>query len=375
MKKVNIGIIGIGLIGKQHIENYKNIEGVDIIAVCDINEKEARSVADKYDIPHVYTDLHEMLKRDDIEAVDVCLHNNFHAPVSIAAMKAGKHVYCEKPIAGTYFDGKEMVDAAKDYNKKLHIQLGTLFNLETKVAERLIISGKLGDIFHGRANGFRRRNRPYVDGYGTPAFTRKEQATGGALIDAGIYNIGQMLYLLNLPEPVRISGKTYQEMEMDEQRRQKSNFDVEELAFGFVKFENDITLDIMSAWAIHLGSFEGSSIIGSKGGIRLPAYKQGVAISKFEYYSNEADIAIDSTIDLNATHLRWQYLHENYDAYLSSQHHWIAVLQGRVELMPTAEVALQTMLISEAIYISSDRGEEITAEEIKSSTSSTSVFI
>src|SRR5690625_73956 len=117
MKQINIGIIGVGLIGKQHIERYQGIDGANIVAVCDINENEAHLVAEKYNIPHVYTSIDDMLKRDDIEAVDVCLHNNFHAPASIVAMKAGKHVYCEKPIAGTYYDGKQMVEAAKQYNK------------------------------------------------------------------------------------------------------------------------------------------------------------------------------------------------------------------------------------------------------------------
>lgn len=364
MNPIRIGIIGAGLIGKVHLDNYSKIEGVDIVAVCDVNDEEARRVAEKHGIPHVYTDYKEMLKRNDLDTVDVCLHNNFHSPVSIAAMQAGKHVYCEKPIAGTYADGKAMCDAAEEYGKKLHIQLGTLYRKETKAAKALIDGGQLGKLYHARSTGHRRRGRPFVDGYGTKFFTRKEFATGGAILDMGIYHIAQLLYLLGMPEVKRITGKLYQEMEMDEARRSESGFDVEELGTGFVTFADGITLDIIEAWSIHLGGFEGSSIAGALGGIRLPAYSNSSQTSTFSFHSTICDMDFDSTTDLNAADIRWHRLRENENAYDSSQHHWIAALQGRVELLPTAQLALQTMLISEGIYLSDKLGREVTAQEV-----------
>ncbi|KIL40870.1 oxidoreductase [Gordoniibacillus kamchatkensis] len=365
MAPIRIAIIGVGLIGKVHLDNYAKIAGADIVAVCDVNEEEARAVAATYHIPHVYTDYRELLKRDDIDAVDVCLHNNFHAPVSIAAMQAGKHVYCEKPIAGTYADGKAMCDAAKATGRMLHIQLGTLYRKETKAAKALIEDGRLGKLYHARSTGHRRRGRPFVDGYGTKFFTRKESATGGAVLDMGVYHIAQLLYLLGNPEVKRITGKVYQEMDMDEARRRESGFDVEELGTGFVTMADGITMDIIEAWSIHLGPFEGSSIAGSLGGIRLPAYSNSSAAGNgFSFHSTISDIDFDSYPDLNAMDIRWNRLRDNQDAYESSQHHWIAALQGRVELLPTAELALQTMLISEGIYLSDRLAREVTAEEV-----------
>jgi len=374
MRKIRIGVIGVGQIGKSHLQNYASISDAEIVAVCDVNEQEARRVAEQYGIPSVYTDYRELLSRDDIEAVDVCLHNNFHAPMTIAALEAGKHVYCEKPIAGTYFDGKRMLEAAKETGKMLHIQLATLYRKETKAAKALIDSGKLGNIYHARSTGFRRRNRPFVDGYGTKFFTKKETATGGALIDMGVYHIAQMLYLLDLPTPTRISGKVYQEMDMDPRRREESGFDVEELALGFVKFKNNLTLDIIESWSVHLGGFEGPSIIGSKGGIRLPVFGEG-GQNQFSFHSTVCDMDMDSTVNLDLLDYRWHNLRENEDAYDSSQHHWIAALQGRVELLPTAEIALQTMLISDGIYLSDKRGEEVSAEELDTLKTSTSVTL
>ncbi len=363
MEKIRVGIIGVGLIGKMHLDTYAQINGVEVVAASDINETELKSVAEKYKIPYMYTDYKEMLKRDDLDAIDICLHNNFHAPVTIDVLKSGHHAYCEKPIAGSYKDGLSMVEAAKLYGKHLHIQLSFLYGKETKAAKTLIEAGKLGKIFHARSTGYRRRGRPYVDGYGTPYFTRKETAGGGALFDMGVYRISQLLYLMDSPEVLSISGKTYQEMEIDERRKNISRFDVEELGVGFVRFKEGLSLDIIESWAIHMNDFEGSSLVGSEGGIRLPGYAAG-KWQPLSYHTNFCDMEMDSTFNLDAMDYRWHNLRDNADAYDSSQHHWIAALQGRVELLPTADIALQTMLISEGIYISDRLGREVTAEEV-----------
>lgn len=373
MGKIRIGIVGVGLIGITHLKNYADIADAEVVAVCDINEEAARQVAGEFQIKDVYTDFREMLKRTDIDAVDVCLHNNFHAPVTNEALEAGKHVYCEKPIAGTYVDGNSMLETAKACHKMLHIQLNTLYRKETKAAKALIEEGSLGKLYHARSTGFRRRGRPFVDGYGTKFFNRKETAAGGALLDMGVYHIAQMLYLLDLPKVKSVSGKVYQEMDMDAARRAESGFDVEELGLGFVRFEGGVTLDLIEAWSIHMGGFEGSSLVGSKGGIRLPSYSSTSQNSGMSFHTTVADIDLDSSVNLDDMELRWSRLKENYDAYRSSQHHWIAALQGRVPLLPTAEIALQTMLISEGVYLSDRLGREVTVEEIITHSASTNV--
>lgn len=374
MEAIKVAIIGVGLIGKQHIKNYLDINNVEIIAVCDLDRKEAKEVAQKFNIPHVYSDYKEMLNRDDIDAVDVCLHNNLHSAITIEAFQAGKHVYCEKPIAGTYIDGKEMVEAAKEYGKLLHIQLRSIFRSDTKAAKALINEGMLGNIYHARSTGFRRRGRPFVDGYGTPAFTRKESAGGGALFDMGVYHIAQILYLLDLPKVERITGKLYQEMPMDRDRQDQSGFNVEEMGLGFIRFHGGLTMDIIEAWSVHLNQFEGPSIVGSSGGIRLPAYPGEFSKKDFSFHSTIADIDFDSTPDLERMEVRRHSLNENEDAYDSPQHHWIAALQNRVKLLPTADIALQTMLISEGIYLSNALGREVSVDEVNNQSKSTSIF-
>ena len=365
-EKVRIGSIGVGQIGKHHLDNYSKIENAELVAIADINEAELNRVGDQYGIPNRYTDFHKMLERDDIQAVDVCLHNNLHMPVTVAALKAGKHVYCEKPMAGSYIDAETMYNKAQELGLKLAIQSRLLFETETRAARYIIDRGLLGERYHARSYGFRRRGRPYVDGYGTPTFVQKEISSGGALYDMGVYNIIQILYLLDNPKPLRISGKIYQETDMDSRRREISGYDVEELGMEFVRLDGDIILDIIESWAIQLDSFPGSYVVGSKGGIRL---------NPFGYFHSIGDLSLNSTANLGEFNYRMHNVHEQGDIYDSAQHHWVAALQGRVDLLPSAELALNTMLISEGIYLSSQLGREVTAEEVRENSQSSAIEV
>jgi len=365
-RPVRIGIIGVGQIGKVHLDRYSKIPDAQIVAVADINETEARRVAGLYNIPDIYTDYRELLRRDDIEAVDVALHNNLHMPMTVAALQAGKNVYCEKPMAGSYIDAETMLKTARDCNRMLAIQTFTFYNNETKAAKLLIEGGHLGKLYHARSTGHRRRNRPFVDGYGTPNFVQKESASGGALYDMGVYHIMQILFLLGNPDVKTITGHIYQETAMDETRRQKSGYNVEELALGFIRMANNITLDIIEAWAVHLDKLDGSMILGSEGGVRL---------DPFGYFRNVGDLELDASASMDAFKWRINNVYDDGDAYGSSQQHWVAALQGRVPLLPSAEIALNTMLISEGMYLSHTLGREVTAEEVKASSKSTALKV
>jgi len=284
--------------------------------------------------------------------------------MTVAALRSGKHVYCEKPMAGAYVDAEKMLATAREVDRKLAIQFFSLYSEETKAAKALIDAGQLGKLYHARSSGHRRRGRPFVDGYGTPLFVQKIHASGGALYDMGVYHIAQVLYLLGNPAPLTITGQTHQEVAMDEKRRKLSRYDVEELGLGFIRLAGGMSLDIIEAWAIHLDKLEGSVVVGTEGGVRL---------DPFGYFRSVGDLDLNTTADLEAMMWRIHTVGDTGDAYDSSQHHWVAALQGRVDLLPSAEIALNTMLISEGIYLSSARGEEVTADEVKAASASTAL--
>src|SRR5262249_50663156 len=163
---------------------------------ADIDPEAADRSAQTFSIPHVYYTGQEMLQRDDLDAIDICLHNNLHISGTLAALNSGRHVYCEKPMAGAYRDALTMLETARARGRMLHIQLAGLYHDSTRAARELIEAGEVGEIYHARSTGFRRRGRPYVDGYGKPPFVQKQNSGGGALYDMGVYHISELLYLL-----------------------------------------------------------------------------------------------------------------------------------------------------------------------------------
>ncbi|MCL1858282.1 MAG: Gfo/Idh/MocA family oxidoreductase [Oscillospiraceae bacterium] len=366
MDKIRVAVIGNGIIGEEHIRNYKNIKDCEITAICDINEERLNYIGDKYDIKKRFTHIGKMLLEDDIDAADICLHNNLHAPVTNAVLNSGRHAYCEKPMAGAYADALSMYETAQKVGKKLHIQLALLYEDAAKASKILIDNGYLGKIYHVRSCGFRRRGRPFVDGYATKEFVNSHTARGGALFDMGVYRMSQLLYLTGLPKLERVVGKVYQEVEVDEKRKTESGFDVEELGTGYAVYENNISLDVIESWAIHMGGVGRSMIAGDKGGLMF---------DPLSYHTLKEDLQIDQTIDLGAMNYRNHTVHAENSMYDSSQIHWINVLLGRCEQIPTAKIALETSLLQEGIFLSSNLGRELTANEVKSLTKSTAIYV
>ena len=355
--RVRIGIIGTGQIGKAHIRTYKETPDCEMVAVADLREDEARRVAQEYGIPHVYTDYHDLLSRTDIDSVDVCLHNRLHRPVTIDALNAGKHVYCEKPISWTYQDGQAMYDAARSLGRMLHVQMRTVFTPNTRAAKRLIDEGHLGEIYYAKACHYRRRGRPFVDGYGTNAFVNTDTSGGGAMLDMAVYHISQMLFLLGNPRVRSVSGSTSQMLDnMYEDRRVSSGYDVEEMGLGLIRLDGGVTFLMEEAWAIHSGPAEGDLVFGSKGGLR---------VDPLAYWTTLADMEMDATFDLDRADWRWNQVDPATADYAETQRQWIAAQLGRVPLIDTAGIALNTAFITEGIYISSHLGREVTAEEIE----------
>ena len=355
--KVRIGIIGVGQIGKGHLRTYHDIPEVELVAACDIREDELRRVADEFGIPNVYTDYTEMLKRDDIDSVDICLHNRLHRPMTVDVLEAGKNAYCEKPMSWTYRDAKAMYDAAVTTGNMLHIQLARIYRPTTTCAKRIIDEGHLGEIYAVTSIHYRRRGRPYVDGYGAPAFVNAATSGGGAVIDMGVYNISRILYLLGNPELVSVSAATYQKVDnMYQDRRQASGYNVEELGMGFVRLGGGVSYTLTEGWAIHGDSPEEDRIYGTKGGL---------SVDPLSFHTTLADLEMDATFDVDRAVWRWNQCDPAMPHYANSQRHWVSAQLGHVDLLDTARIALNTAFISEGIFLSSYLGREVTAEEIE----------
>ncbi len=355
--KVRIGIIGVGQIGKHHLEEYAKVPEAELVAAADIRADEVARVAQQYNIPSTYTDYKELLARDDIQSVDVCLHNRFHAPMTIAALQAGKNVYCEKPMSWAYGEAKAMYDTAQKLGLKLHIQLSTLYRVEARAVKRLIDDGQLGQIYYAKSCHYRRRGRPFVDGYGTAQFVNTATSGGGAMLDMAVYHIARVIWLLGNPALISVSGSTYQKTDnMYPDRRESSGYDVEELGMGIARLAGGITYFLEESWAIHGDEPDGDHIFGVHGGVRVEPLK---------YFTTLTDMEIDGTFDLDGADYRWHQCNPQEAGFDNSQRHWVWAQLGRVPLIDTAGIALKTSQITEGIYLSGHLGREVTADEIE----------
>ena len=261
MKKTRIGLIGIGCISRvAHCPAYKSTDRVEIVAVCDIIEQRAQDVKREcFPDAEVYTDYHELLARGDIDAVDICTPNYLHSIIAVDALKAGKHVFCEKPDAINPEEVLKMQKAADESGKTLMVMRNNRYLNTSEYLKKYIEQGKAGDIYAGRCGWIRRRGIPGKGGW----FTTKEQSGGGPLIDLGVHMIDLAIWLMGNPTPIAVSGSTYCKFANDTANADSEHsqfgdaksdgvFDVEDLAMGFIKFDNGACLQIEFSWASNI---------------------------------------------------------------------------------------------------------------------------
>ena len=348
--KLRAGVVGSGIIGKSHVRGYAGMrDDVDLVAIADLDQDEAKRVAAEHNIPNVFSDYRDLVARDDLDTVDVCLPNFLHAPVTIAALEAGKHVFCEKPMAGVGAEAQTMYDVAQTAGKQLHVQMGTVFSKETRTAKYLIDEGALGRVYYAKASNGRRRGRVFVDGYATPHFVQKERAGGGSMLDMAVYSMARLVYLLGNLDLKSVSGATYQEMDMDPKRREESGFDVEEFGHGFVRFAGDVTMYVEDAWSA-FGEFEGDKLLGSEG---------GVSLRPFKYYTDVHGMDADVSLNIDSYESRMRALGYMGRGYGGSQEHFVYSVLGRVESIDTGALGLKVAQITQALYDSAESGQEV----------------
>ncbi|MGH7145723.1 MAG: Gfo/Idh/MocA family protein [Planctomycetota bacterium] len=267
-KPIRIGIVGAGGIAGSHIGGYKLVPGAELYAICDINKERAEAVAKEHGFQKVFTDYNEMLKLKEIDAVSVCTPNAFHMGPTVAALKAGKHVLCEKPIALNAKEGAAMVAAAKKAKRKLQIGLHFHFEAKTQALKRFITDGALGKMYYTRVQALRVRGIPTWG-----VFTNKKLQGGGPLVDIGVHMLYTALYLLGFPKPVSVSGQTFNYIGTSPGHMgfwgswDHKKYEIEDTAVGFVRFEGGHVLVLETSFCANIEKeFWNVQIFGDKGG-------------------------------------------------------------------------------------------------------------
>ncbi|NLJ68075.1 MAG: Gfo/Idh/MocA family oxidoreductase [Firmicutes bacterium] len=254
-KKLRVGIVGVGGIANgKHMPSLAKLDNVEMVAFCDVIKERAEKGAQQYGTPNakVFTDYRDLVALEDLDVVHVLTPNDVHSEITVAALEAGKHVMCEKPMAINSEQALAMVEAAERTGKKLTIGYQNRFRPDSQYLKKLCDAGDLGEIYFAKALAIRRRGVPTWG-----IFLNAERQGGGPLIDIGTHALDLTLWLTNNYKPVSVMGVTYRKLAETENAANPwgpwdpKEFTTEDSAFGFVQFENGMTVILESSWALN----------------------------------------------------------------------------------------------------------------------------
>ncbi|MYL49452.1 gfo/Idh/MocA family oxidoreductase [Halobacillus litoralis] len=343
MTRLKMGIIGVGGIAQgRHIPSFLDLKDkVELTAVQDVNEGRAEEVAEAHQIPYVFKDYQDMFEK--VDAVTICTPNKFHAEISIAALEAGVHVLCEKPMAITTEECEAMMEAAKKNDRLLSIAYHYRYTPEAQLAKKAILNNEIGDPLVTRVQAMRRRKVP---GWGV--FTNKDLQGGGSLIDFGCHLLDLALWLLDDPKPVEVMGRTYDRLSKtpgqvnDWGAFNHETFNVDDHVTSYITFENGESLQFECSWAANIKEDHTSlSISGVDGGL---------SVYPFELYQAKYGALLDSTAKIREG---------EPTPGLAQAENFIDSCLGNDELVVKPEQALKVTKLMEAIYQSSETGTSV----------------
>lgn len=348
MNKLKVGIIGVGSISELHITAYQNHPDVELYAFCDIDEKRLALMGEKYNITKCFTDINELLKLDELDAVSICTWNNSHASCTIAALNAGKHVLCEKPMAMSASEAEEMNAVAKKNGKLLMIGFVRRYGDDCSLLKEFISTDYFGEIYYTKANYLRRNGNP--GGW----FGDKSRSGGGPLIDLGVHVIDMVRYLLNNPKPVSVYGATFHKLGNRNELKDRKGYysasatdedscDVEDMVTALIRFDNGAVLDVEASFSLNIKSDIGKiELFGDKGGAKLD--------SDLEMYTiingRMADVTLNSKVGVG-------------DFFTNEINHFIDCIQNGTPCLSPAQDGIDIMRILDAIYESARTGHEV----------------
>jgi len=343
MTKIRVGVIGLGM-GRHHVAGYQTHPQAEVVAVADLDAARLNEIGAQYGVPTRYASGEEMLRLEALDVVSIATPNKFHLPLTLAALEAGCHVLCEKPMAMSAAEGRQMISAAERVGKRLMINFSYRFTQQSQALKAQVETGILGDVYFGRTLWHRRRGIPKLGGW----FSTKALSGGGPLIDLGVHRLDLALWLMGYPKPVWVLGSTYNALGTRIAEEQGAVYDVEDLAVAMIKFENGATLELEASWAANVQEKEWmeTRLFGTRAGL--------VQRNRNETYEFEAEIYLEGAgghYDLA--------LHRPTQPARSAMWNLIeSIVQDTPHPAPGSE-GLLVMEILDAIYESAELGRPV----------------
>lgn len=352
-KIMKVGIVGCGNISHSHMVAYKKNQNIEVVACCDINKQRAIDYAKAYEIKNAYGDIDEMLENEkDLDAVSVCTWNNAHYECTMKALKAKKHVLCEKPMAMNAKQGQEMEDEAKKQGVVLQVGFVKRFAKTTQIFKDFQNADTFGNIYLTKAIYTRRVGNP--GGW----FSDIKKSGGGPLIDLGVHVIDLSRYLMGMHKPVSVYGATFNKLGDKNYIKGITHYhpvdfdaktnvcNVEDSVIALIRFDNGSILHVEASFT--LNTKEGITTLqmyGDKGG--------AVVEPKLEIYKDLNNYMTNIT----------PIIEYNYDVFAemfsNEINHFYDCVMNNEKCLAPAEDGVVLMKILDAIYESAKTGHEV----------------
>ena len=350
---VRVGVIGLGFGGESALKSYRQLPGVEIVALAGMEEEKLASLGETYEVPHLYREYQELLARDDLDAVSIAVPNYLHAEIACAAFRKGLHVLCEKPLARTAEEAETIVQAAIEAKRVLQVVFNHRERGDVQTLKRYIDEGQLGRIYYAKAYWMRRNGIPGAGSW----FVSKERSGGGPLIDLGVHVLDMALYLLGEPEALTVSASTYNELiqsgrGIDKGASKTGNNhsqDVEDLATAFIRLSNGGTLHLETSWATNssYGDDYGVILYGSEGGAEIKV-KHYSTLDTLHIYTNVAGAPSEIAVQ-----------NPKSEFHLAVIRQFVEHIRSGNWSLYTGSEGLRRARIIDACYASAQQGREV----------------
>ncbi len=343
-RTLRVGLAGAGGIGvDQHLPGWAKVPFAEVAALADPSPDALARAAALVPGARHFEDWRDLVARDDLDVVDVCTPNALHAVVARAALRAGKHVLCEKPLATSAAEVAELADAARAAGRVLMAAQQLRFDRTAVGLKGLVDSGMLGEVYYARAQWLRRRLLP-----ARPTFTERRLSGGGPAFYIGVHVLDLACWFMGWPEPVSVSAGlgTFLARRPDVAGEwgewDRARFDVEDFAAGFVRFANGAVLTLETSWLAFQPERETVKVqcYGTRGGLVWP---EGVLVGETE--RSPWDLRLTDT-SRNPAH------HDEIWAFAE------AVRDGKPSPIPVEET-LRGIRVLEAFYRSAEERREV----------------
>jgi predicted dehydrogenase len=359
-KKLKVAVIGTGMIANAgHIPAWKNLkDDVELAAVADADAARARMVAAKEGLARAYDDWAQMLAEVRPDIVSVCTPNCHHRDPTLAALQAGAHVLCEKPVAACHADAVKMFDCAEAAGRTLMACQSMRFYNHTIAAREFVAAGRLGQVYYAELVGMRRRGVPTWG-----QFHMKQHSGGGPVYDLGVHQLDGLFWMLGNPKVKAVSAMTFTKLANRDEGLKTSlaesgaplgvltprqydfrEFDVEDMAAGFIRLDNGAVVNLKVSWAANITrEVFNTTLLGTEGGLTT---------DPFVLATNMGCYQVDVTPRIPADRS------VSFSGHWGLTEHFLRVVRQEEEpLVKRAEV-LNVMRTLDAIYRSAKEGRE-----------------